>query len=301
MERKFYLKNLCEQPCAKVLALVALTPTILLGAANETADSTQNVGAIVQSEEIPKQDQERLVADKPNESTTGPCTTIRVGPDDIMFGTACPNNSEAITVDTKLDFNQNWSYSLVAVGGIYKCGFVRPNILPKLKQPRRGALEHCKKYYGNLVNDRYTILKNINCPELLPGLEGCRDGATGTNPLPTCRNNTLYGNYASDRPSPLNIFGTGDGGFSEPIGKIEPLIKYRAEIKFRSHDFNAAVVRAQKWGLMARHCIRTTKMRGGTVTEFTSKQRNKINQNPVTKEQLRLLENHQEAIRRQKN
>jgi hypothetical protein len=205
------------------------------------------------------------------------CTTIRRRPEEIMFGTACSDEAQATVIDSGFG-DKGWAYSAVLVDGIYKCGYVR-TVLPELTQPRRGVIDHCRKHYPALTKERHSLFGRINCPEVLPGVEGCRDGTHGAELDENCGNPNLYGNYASDEPSPLNVYGTGNGGFSMWLGEITDLIHFRAEINITSQQGSAAVLRAHEWGMVARHCVDNDYLDGGTISRLTDGQLENINAN----------------------
>lgn len=213
-------------------------------------------------------------------------TTIRKKANDIQFGYAdAQKGDSAQTVDGGYR-EKGWVYSAVRLKNalirtedgdsyrkdIYKCGFVKEGVLPN-KPSRTGAIGHCRDYLNEFRNNRYAFFKNYNCPEVKPGLEGCRDGTYFSRITEACTQTSkkdfplIYRNFETDEPSPMNVFGTGDGGFRGVIKENRKTsVRYRAQIRGQSMNGKAIVVRAPEWGVMPNECVAADDRSGGTKT-----------------------------------
>lgn len=218
-----------------------------------------------------------------NKRARGPCTSIRRGKDELYLGKACRANAKAATVDNGYP-DQEWSYSAVLVGGVYKCGYIRRGVLRKATI-RSDVMEYCSDAYEPLTEKRFSVYRSINCPRIL-GMEGCRDGAPGQKLVAKrCGRAALYENFATNKRSVFNVRGTGKGGFSGPITEKKndvETVRWRANTKLGSKKGRAAMVRGvdTDWGFVKEKCIsKDTKRSIGTITEFTPEQIDRIKQN----------------------
>lgn len=217
----------------------------------------------------------------PRKQMGGPCTSIRRGKDELYLGKACRANAKAATVDGGYP-DQEWTYSAVLVGGIYKCGYIRNGVLRK-GSIRSDVMRYCSKKYKPLTEKRFSVYKSINCPRILD-MEGCRDGAPEKKLVTKrCGKAALYENFATNKPSVLNVLGKRKGGFSGKLEgqKKDESVRWRANTKLGSKAGRAAMVRGVNtdWGFVKKKCIsKETNPRVGTITEFTPEQIERIKQ-----------------------
>lgn len=202
------------------------------------------------------------------------CTSLRRRANDIYMGLACAENGAKADTVYSSTMEKGWVYSAVYVGGIYKCAYVKAGVLPEM-QHRPKIIEKCRGFFNALVNKRYEFFNEYNCGELRPGLEGCRSGTPPRGKSEECKDvDTLDGNYATDEPTPFNVLGTGEGGFSMTLpNEINAALSYRVEVKQGSAEGKAIVVRDTNntptldWGFAHTNCIDDSDRKGGTPTE----------------------------------
>jgi hypothetical protein len=202
------------------------------------------------------------------------CTSIRKKAKDIYMGYACASDGDKSMKIGGGYREKGWVYSLVAVGGIYKCGFVREGVLPELESANQTAANRCITYYPKLVEERFTYFKQYNCHAYPNGLDKCDSGTRKSEVQEEdCPDPIISRNFESDDPSPFNVLGTGEGGFEDPLSDEEhEFVSYRVEAKVSSSEGEPIVVRTLKrgpglqWGLMNDECVSQDDRRGGSPT-----------------------------------
>ncbi|MGI9027435.1 MAG: hypothetical protein ACR2FM_01155 [Candidatus Saccharimonadales bacterium] len=188
------------------------------------------------------------------------CTSLRRKPNDIYIGFGCVEDGATFNKIDEIPVVKGWALGVMVIDGIYKCGFARPGVLPSSKLRER-AIMHCNNYHASLVEGAFAFFEDWNCSEKQP----CRDGTYHSPVSPSCTNTQMYRNYASDEPSPFNMFGTGNGGFSDIIeNNKRTSVRYRVQIKPSSENGKAIVARSPKWGFMRSECVSPNNRRGGT-------------------------------------
>jgi hypothetical protein len=258
-------------------------------AAGAFADSTENASAVAVSEAsvvpatlyTPLPTVETGSAAKNNKPTNETheelndknCTSLRRRAKDIYMGIACAEDgAEAETVFSST-LEKGWVYSAVNVGGYYKCAFIMAGVLPEMEHHPK-IVSKCEDFYDSLVLQRYEYFKDYNCKEIKPGLEGCRSATPPREINDECQEvPVLYGNFATDDPTPFNVLGTGTGGFSMVLpNEINSALGYRVQVRQGSEDGKAIVVRdtnntaSLDWGFTLNCFIPSSKRRGGTPT-----------------------------------
>lgn len=192
------------------------------------------------------------------------CMSFRRKPNDIYTGYGCKNSGDTFNPVGNVPLVKGWTLGVMVVDGIYKCGFGRLGVLPKKKTLRTNAATYCINYHPKLVETPFTYFKRLNCPEKKP----CRDGTYHSKIKKNCPDPRSFRNYATDEPSPFNMYGTGNGGFSDLIEEnLKTSTRYRVEIKQGSKDGKAAIVRGPEWGMTLSKCIPLDQRKGGTLEE----------------------------------
>lgn len=200
------------------------------------------------------------------------CTSIRTRPNYIYMGWACLSRGDSYTKIGDGHVDKGWAYSVIklAVKGkdIYKCGFVRDGILPQ-RAPRPRSVKHCKNYFQSLVKKGDVFFGNYNCGPIKNGYDPCVDGTYYSPTVSTCPNKKTYENFESDDPSPLNVFGTGQGGFRGVEEKNKRTsVHYRTRYEVpTSKGTVGIVVRAPKWAWGDDRCVSTSHRSGGPLKE----------------------------------
>ncbi|MFI5270908.1 MAG: hypothetical protein ACHQT9_02585 [Candidatus Saccharimonadales bacterium] len=184
-------------------------------------------------------------------SHTGPqhveSTPIVDFPKGYFFGTAY---STSRIVKLGESNPSGFSYGMLIVNGVYKCGWIKDGIVPRERGPHKSA-GYCQQYYKPLTFNAHAYLKDLNCD---PG--DCQDG-TPTKEDSDCKPEAFANFTTSDR-SVFNVYPTGKSGLVEPVGAQTGKIYYRATVKQSSDQGFAAVVRGQKgWNLMFQTCVPT--------------------------------------------
>lgn len=245
------------------LACTLVVDTDRLSPAHTRASSDSNTAqASVSPTHEPTEITTRNVRSSAISSSTGKkhCTTLRRKQNDIYMAKGCAENGDTLNVLDEVPVVKGWALSIMVVDGIYKCGFGRPGVLPKAKLHENAEMR-CRNYYPSLVEDAFAFFEDWNCSEKKP----CRDGTYYSPVSDRCTNTSQYRNFASDDPSPFNMFGTGNGGFSDKMKGKKTSVRYRVQAKPNSQDGKAIVVRSPKWGLMRDECVDKGKVRrGGT-------------------------------------
>lgn len=211
------------------------------------------------------------------------CTTIRRKANDVYVGMACVANGDRFTRINQYPKEKGWVYGVVAVNGwervkakegqteriprtYHKCGYVRQGVLPSRK-PRSRAITHCKDYYKGFSTRAGVYFKDFNCP----GIIACKSGTFHSPPAKACTSDlkTSWRNYASDEPSPFNVFGTGNGAFNGRLkGNVKNSIHYRAAVVPESKGREAIVIRGiNSWAFLNGKCVAGRyRQIGGTCT-----------------------------------
>lgn len=198
------------------------------------------------------------------------CTSIRTRPNYIYMGKACLSRGDTFTRIGKGKADKGWVYGGVklAVKGpdIYKCGFVGEGILPQ-REPRSRSITHCKNYYQRLVKEGDVFFDDYNCSPIKNGYDPCVDGTYFSPIQPGSPNKKTYENFESDEPSPLNVYGTGQGGFRGVIKKNKRTsVHYRTEYQIpTSKGTIGIVVRAPKWGWADTRTVSEAHRSGGPL------------------------------------
>lgn len=207
------------------------------------------------------------------------CSTFRIRAKDIMAGYGCDEDGARATKVPGYPVEKGWEYSFISINGISKCFYVNKGRLSKHEvAPTADQIGTCQTYWPILVG--YRFMRKFNCGFLPSGLQGC-DGPTGPVPISdNCTNTSVYRNSATDEPSPWNVEGKGNGGFSDRIPRqtLRTYTSYRSEIatsdgegQATSEDGGAIVVRelgaiTGKWGLMRDGCVDEKYRHGGSST-----------------------------------
>ena len=201
------------------------------------------------------------------------CTSIRRRENDIYAGIACKKDGSKYQVVYSHTLNKGWIYSAVLVEEIFKCGYIRPGILPKtLNKPN--VVAKCREYFVPFTKDRDKYYGDYNCEEVRPELEGCNGPTDPKRVSQTCEGNVqMWGNFATAKPSPFNVWGTGGGGFSMLLpNKFAKAIRYRTQVKPGSVEGKAIVIRdvnntpSLDWGFTKEECSPKDSRRGGPLT-----------------------------------
>lgn len=195
------------------------------------------------------------------------CTSIRIGANSIYGGWACEENGDSFVKIGGGGSDRGWVYGAVRIArkgkDVVKCGFVREGVL-STKPPRSRTITRCKYYYPKIRGS----FEDGNCGDKRP--DPCMDGTyfSRVTKSKNCTNTRTYRNFESDEPSPLNVLGTGQGGFSDPIEENKRTsVRYRVEYKWpTSEGIKGIVVRSPEWGWMASACVtKGENRRGGTL------------------------------------
>lgn len=149
---------------------------------------------------------------------------------------------------------------------IYKCGFVQAGVLPK-KAPRKRAVTHCRTYYPDLAERGDVYLGDYNCGPIVNGYDPCNDARAYSKKSSTCPDATTYYNFESDNPSPLNVFGTGQGGFrGVRKDNRKTWFQYRTEYQIpTSKGVLGIILRAPKWAFGHSDCVTDEFRKGGPL------------------------------------
>ena len=206
------------------------------------------------------------------------CTSLRRQAKGIYMGLACAQDGAESEVVYSETLEKGWVYSAIRIGNIYKCAYVMAGVLPQMSHKPK-IFEACQGFFNDLVKKRFTFFVEYNCGELRPGLEGCRGPTSPAEISDSCKekkeNNEdlLFGNFATDKPSPFNVLGTGEGGFSMPLpNEINSALSYRVKVRMGSADGKAIVVRDTNntptldWGLSLDECVGEEDRDGGPPT-----------------------------------
>ncbi len=204
------------------------------------------------------------------------CTSIRTSPNYIYMGRACIsrgdtyNKIDDVDGSGNSDTDKGWTYSVIKLSvkgnDIYKCGFVQDGFLPSAP-PRSRAVTHCKNYYRSLVKKGDVFFGNYNCGPIKNGFDPCNDGTFFSPIKRNCPDKKTYENFESDEPSPLNVYGTGQGGFRgvETENK-KTSVHYRTRYGVpTSKGTKAMVVRAPKWAFGNNKCVAQKHRSGGPL------------------------------------
>lgn len=207
---------------------------------------------------------------KPKESASNGkegCTSIRTRPDYVYMGWACAENGDTYMPIGYRD--KGWVYSAVriAMKGIdtIKCGYVREDVL-STGPTRPRAVTHCKNYYQDLVRKRDVFFTQYNCGDT--GVDPCKDATAFSRKSERCEDPSTFRNNDTDEPSPLNVYGTGQGklhGYMEDNKTTS--FQYRTKFTQRTHgDTVGMVVRAPEWGWGNNKCVDPKDRDGGALT-----------------------------------
>ena len=175
------------------------------------------------------------------------CTWIMDFPKGYYFGEACSNDKLIKLGESN---PRGFSYAMLIVDGVYKCGWVQDGVVP-VDHGKHKSVRYCKEAYKSLTFNAHAVLKDLNCD---PG--DCTDG-TPTKETPYCKPEA-FANFSTATRSVLNVYPNGKSGFVEPVGIQPGKINYRATIAESSQVGFAAVVRGNKgWDLMPQACVPT--------------------------------------------
>lgn len=211
-------------------------------------------------------------AEKP-EKASRHCTSIRTRAMYLYLGWACTERGDSY-MPIEMDENKGseWTYGAIRLSvkgnDIVKCGVVRKGVLP-IKPARPRAVSHCKDYYSDLVEKGNVYVEDHNCTPIVNGYDPCTDGTPPRRVSSTCTNPQTYRNFESDKPSPLNVYGTGKGGFRQVITENKKTsMRYRVKFTMPTRGgTEGIVVRAPKWGWGNDKCVPEDHRDGGPLKE----------------------------------
>lgn len=173
------------------------------------------------------------------------CTNIADYPKGYYLGEAC---SDDLLIKLGESNPRGFSYGMLIVGGVYKCGWVQDGVVP-IDHHRHKSARYCQEASKSLTLNAHAVLKDLNCS---PG--ECKDG-TETKETPTC-DPVAFANFTTATRSVLNVYPDGKSGFVEAEGAQPHKIYYRATVALSSQFGFAAVVRGEKgWNFMPQRCV----------------------------------------------
>ncbi len=201
------------------------------------------------------------------------CTSIRTRAKYLYLGWACLEKGDTyakVSIPGDNTKKSGWVYAAVrlAVPGpdIVKCGVIRKKVIPT-GPARSGSVSKCRKYYPDLVKKGTVYVDDHNCEPIKNGYDPCVDAAPPYKPSSTCPDPHTYRNFESDNPSPINVFGTGPGGFREVITEnTTASLRYRVRFTIpASNGVHGIVVRAPEWGWSDNRCVKEENREGGPL------------------------------------
>jgi len=198
------------------------------------------------------------------------CSSIRADVNSTYSGWACEENGDTYAVVGNGYREKGWVYATIRLArkgkDVVKCGFITEGAIPT-GPPRSRSITHCKNHYPDLVANRAVFFEKYNCGD--KGTDPCKDGTYFSRVSSACPDRRTYRNFESDEPSPLNVFGTGQGGFYDEIKENKKTsVHYRVEYKKpTSEGSKGIVVRAPEWGWMDSECVGKNDRYGGTCTQ----------------------------------
>ena len=175
------------------------------------------------------------------------CTPITTSPGGYDIGRACQND----TLYKRGESNPSgFSYGMLVVDGIYKCGWVQDGILKTVPGENLSITDSCKQAYRQLTFNPRSIFSVLNCA---PG--ACTDGSSPDPITPEC-DHRIMANFATKNKTIFNLRPNKyNSGFSDVVAVQYQPVHFRATTKDASVLGKAIVVRNNSsWGFMRANC-----------------------------------------------
>lgn len=193
------------------------------------------------------------------------CTTGRRKPNDIYIAYGCKAEGDTFDPLDNVEPVKGWVPGVMVIDGIYKCVHARLGVLPTKPDLRDDAKRLCQDYLPDMVETGYVFFEKWNCKLEKP----CNDARRKEKISKKCPDSTTARNFATDEPSPFNMYGTGEGGFSDSYeDNSRKWTKYRVRVKQPSADGKAIVIRGPKWGFLRAKCYVGKSHRGRPVDDM---------------------------------
>lgn len=176
------------------------------------------------------------------------CSQIVPFPKGYYFGKACSDDRMVKLGESK---PRGFSYGMLIVNGVYKCGYVQDSIVPIERGPHKSA-DYCLQVSKQRIFNPHAYLKDLSCD---PG--DC-SGGESTDAAPECAPEVnVYANFATAQRSVFNVYPDHKSGFVGLEGEQSDKISYRATVADSSRAGLAAIVWGINvdWGFTQQECV----------------------------------------------
>ena len=228
-------------------SLLAASPFIAETAAEDSL-ATAPVPALVAGSRQPSRQHHKPGASSHTGKQDVRCSQIVPYPQGYYYGEAC---SDDLLVKLGESSPSGFSYGMLIVNGVYKCGYVQDGVVPIDHHPHKSA-GYCLQVARKRIFNPHAYLKDLNCD---PG--DC-SGGTNTKETPECEPEAaVYANFTTAQRSIFNVYPDGKSGFVGLEGEQPDTISYRGTVKQNSQDGLAAVVWGSEvsWGFTEQECV----------------------------------------------